>query len=178
MNLFLKSLWLIVGLFLFSSHVFGQVKQNDEVEISTYIGDVRSIKINQSQFNVNFSIDNVAQLMNGQSLKQLNHIQVTSTSEYQIEVVASSELQGKNTTIPVNTVSIIPSLGKSNSYGKTIYLSPVSLSTNEQSIIQSFSGDVLRTFDVSYRISSWAKYVNDNPSDTYRTTITYSIVAN
>ncbi len=159
---------------------FGQNRIKNQVEITTYIGDVRSIQINQSQFNVNLSIDNLSELMNGQSLKKVNHIKVTSTSEYQIEVVASSELQGRQTVIPVNTVSIVPSLGNGigNYEGNTIYLSPVSLSTNGQSIIRSTRGAITKSFDVSYRISSWLKYIEDHPSDTYSTTITYSIVAN
>lgn len=165
--------------FSFSSE--GQNILKNEVQLSARLGEVRSIQINQSQFNVNLSIHTLEALMDGLAVKKENHIEVTSTSEYQIQVVASSELEGEHTIIPVNTLSIIPSLGSSsglNYQEKEIYFSPVALSTHEQNIITSGQGEISQFFDVSYQLSSWLAYIKDHPSGRYSTTITYSIVAN
>ncbi|MBW2961834.1 hypothetical protein [Mesonia aestuariivivens] len=178
---YLNYIVLVFFILFFSYTSVGQSILKNEVQFSAHLGEVRSIQINQSQFNINLSINTLSALMNGLAIKKENHIEVTSTSEYQIQVVASSELEGEQTFIPVNTVSVIPSLGSSSVFNyqeKEIYFSPVSLSTHVQNIITSGQGEISRFFDVSYQLSSWLAYIKDHPSGSYRTTITYSIVAN
>ncbi|MFD2432220.1 hypothetical protein ACFSO9_00895 [Mesonia maritima] len=55
--------------------------------------------------------------------------------------------------------------------------SPVSLSSTEQTIISSGSGDIERSFNMNYFVSGAEKLLN-SPKGNYSTTISYSIVPN
>lgn len=151
-------------------------QQTADVQFNVMLADVQSICVEENQHHVSIVLDNVAEFSQGKVVQQADHLRITSSSEYEIKVSASSQLQGNNAVIPISTVQLSPSLG---SVGGTpaipMIFSDVNLSTNQQTLVQADNGDMLRSFNIAYKVSGGSDYLN-KPAGTYTTTITYSIL--
>lgn len=163
------------ALLLMGSKSFGQFFVSTEVYVS--VSEVKSIVVNQTQLNIELSFDNPEQMMMGQTITQPNHIEITSSTDYEIKIFASTDLESGQATIPADNVSITPQPGDMGYTDASINYIPVPLSQQEQSIITSVQGDTRRSFDITYTVGSLENYMN-YPSGVYSTTITYSIVGN
>lgn len=149
----------------------------DITDLTINIAEVKSIKINQSQFYVQLSFDNIEEVLHGKTIEQSNHLEITSTSDYEVKIFAATDLQGSNASIPSDIVKVFATPGDFGFIDHEIVYTEIQLTQQEQSIIQSQNGDVQRSFNIAYQVDSLEQYL-DYPSDTYSTTITYSIVAN
>ena len=156
---------------------YGYAQQSADVNFSVRLGDFQSIVVNSSQKNVGVEINSVNEATNGKSLDKQNHIKVTSTSNYEIKVSTSSNLQGGNSELPSNLIKVTPSSGSFTTPNNNLNYSPVSLSSTEQTIISSGSGDIERSFNMNYFVSGAENLLN-SPKGNYSTTISYSIVPN
>ncbi|HET8810260.1 MAG TPA: hypothetical protein VFM65_08355 [Flavobacteriaceae bacterium] len=152
--------------------------QQADVQFNVVLANVQSISVNQNQTNVSIVLDETSEFMNGKTASKNDHLQITSTSDYEIKVSASSQLQGSSVSIPVNTVGISASLGNVGGVpASPIVFSDIDLSTNQQTIVQAGQGDAQRSFNIEYAVSGGPDYLN-KPMGTYTTTITYSILPN
>src|SRR5690606_12602012 len=98
-------------------------------------------------------------------------------------VIASSDLTSGSETIPVNTITVTPTLGSYLGAGSEGSVSPTltaqSLSTStENTIISCNTGESLRGYNIEYSIpsDSASEYLNHS-AGTYTTTVTYSLYA-
>ncbi|HZH70549.1 MAG TPA: hypothetical protein VFD80_08875 [Flavobacteriaceae bacterium] len=160
--------------FVFGTSLLAQ--RTYTAELSVAVDEVKSIIVNQSQLNVELVFDDYWTLVQGQRIDQSNHIEVTSTNEYEIKVYATSDLIGSTTTIPIDKVRVVPVPGEYGFGSNQVNYSSVQLSTQEQAIVSSNHGDVLRSFSIAYEVSGLESF-EDLPSGVYSTTITYSIVS-
>lgn len=156
--------------------VFSQEKEAN-VQLQIHLADFQSISLNESQKQVDVNFETVEDFIGGKTAGQANHLEISSTSQYEIKVSASSELEGETASIPVNTVSLIPSFGDVGAAGSEIEFRDVALSTGAQTLVDSGSGDSRRSFNIDYKISGGQEYMN-KPEGSYKTTITYSILPN
>lgn len=159
-----------------AGQAFSQEKEAS-VNLQINLADFQSISVNQGQKQVDVDFETVADFISGKTALQANHIEVSSTSQYEIKVSASSELEGETANIPVNTVSLTPSFGDVGAAVSGIEFLDVALSTGAQTLIDSEGGDARRSFNVDYRIAGGQEYMN-KPEGSYKTTITYSILPN
>lgn len=167
--------WLLALLFFCS---VSMAAQSGSVQFGVVLGHVQSITVNQEQANVAIVLQNVNELKNGKASNQADHLQIISTAKYEVKVAASSQLEGTTKSIPVNTVKVLPSLGAiGGTPTASIFLTDVALTTKQQTLVASKSGDVLRSFDIAYKISGGNAYLG-KPAGMYSTTITYSILPN
>ena len=162
-------------LLLIGGKSFGQFFASTDVYVS--VSEVKSIVINQTQLNIELSFDNAEQMIMGQTITQPNHIEITSSTDYEIKIFASTDLENNQATIPADNVSITPQPGDIGYTDTSINYIPVPLSQQEQAIITSVQGGTRRSFDIIYTVGSLENYIN-YPSGVYSTTITYSIVGN
>jgi hypothetical protein len=146
-------------------------------ELIVNLSEVKSITINESTFDIEILIENEEEMMQGKQFTQANHIEIVSTSDYEIKVYATSDLQGPTYTIPISTVRVIPQPGQGSYIGQGITFTEVTLATFEQSIIKSINGDGNRSFDIIYEVSGLGE-LPDIPAEVFNTTILYSIVSN
>lgn len=153
-------------------------QESANVQFNLVLTDVQSITLNQNQKNVTIVLNNTQDFTNGKTLAQPDHLKISSTSDYEIKVGASSQLKGGSVNIPVGTIGISPSLGSRGGPNNTsLIFSDVYLSTNQQTLVHSEDGDILRSFDIDYKVTGGSDYYN-KPVGTYSTTITYSILPN
>lgn len=153
-------------------------QQTADVQFKVVLANVQSISVNQNQTNVSIVLDETSEFMYGKTTAKNDHLQITSTSDYEIKVSASSQLQGSSVSIPVNTVGISASLGNVGGVpASPIVFSDIDLSTNQQTIVQADQGDAQRSFNIEYAVSGGPDYLN-KPMGAYTTTITYSILPN
>lgn len=172
---FLWRIFLCV-VFLLSGSVQMMAQEIADAQLNVMLADVQSIRIDQDQHNVSIVLDNVAEISNGKVVQQADHLQITSSSEYEIKVSASSQLQGSNAFIPISTVQLSPSLGSTGGIpAAPLIFSDVNLSTNQQTLVQSENGEMLRSFNIAYKVFGGTDYLN-KPAGTYTTTIIYSIL--
>lgn len=164
---------LILGSLLMGSLLYSQ--QKADVQLSVNLADFQSISLNESQKQVDVDLKTVNDFKNGKSSERENHIEVTSTSKYEVKVSASSELIGESASIPVKTVSLTPSLGDSGNENSELSFLNVALSTTNQTIIRSNTGDINRSFNIAYHVAGGEEYMQ-KPEGAYKTTLTYTIL--
>lgn len=152
-------------------------QQKAEVQFSVRLGDFQSIVVNSSQNNLGVNLSSKAEVLQGKSIQQQDHIKVTSTSEYEINVSSSSQLKGAQDELPSEIIQITPSAGSGVQLQNTIQFSKVALSTTQQTIINSSSGDIDRSFNMDYFIKGSEEFLKKSTGN-YTTTISYSIVPN
>jgi hypothetical protein len=147
---------------------------SDNATLNVVLADVRSIKLNPAQTTVQLNFNNVNDYQNGVSLTQNAHLEVTSTGGFQVKVKSSgSSLQNGINTIPVSTITLVPSL--SSGYAdmgasfQTVTLSPIA-----QQMVTTPNGASRIAFDVRYTASGGQPYI-DKKAGTYVTTITFCI---
>lgn len=191
-NKYLKSGFLSVAFItaIFSSSVSAQTNANTTLNV--VLSDVRSIKVNPAQTNVSLAFANANDYTNGVSSNQPSHLEIISTGGYAIKVKSSgpSLVNGTNS-IPVNTITLTPTVGAqpgvsgsvivisvggntNGSSGGSGTLTPAVLNPTPVNLISSSSGTTKRFYDITYKASGGAPYIN-KAAGTYSTTITYSI---
>lgn len=158
-----------------SLNAFAQNSAGTNLNIQ--LNSIQSIRINEAQSDVTIALNTASEYINGKSTNQPDHIQIMSSSNYEIKVSAASNLIGESSTIDIGSVMITPTLGSIGGPTEgTIQLNPVALSTGESTIVQSTHGDIQRSFNVKYRVSGGTEYLN-KPIGTYSTLVTYTILA-
>lgn len=157
----------------------GFSQQKAEVQFSVHLGDFQSIVVNSSQNQVGVHLDSKEDVLNGKGVQQNDHIKVTSTSQYEINVSSSSELMGVQNELPAGMIQITPSSGSTmvNVAPHQIDYSKVSLSKQQQTIINSSKGDIERSFNMNYFVKGGVDIL-EKAKGNYKTTISYSIVPN
>lgn len=151
---------------------FGQA--SDNATLNVVLADVRSIKLNPAQTTVQLNFNNASDYQNGVLLNQAAHLEVTSTGGFQVKVKSSGvSLQNGTNTIPVSTITLVPSLS-SGYTDMGASFNTVTLSPTQQQMITTPNGSARVVFDVRYGASGGQPYI-DKPAGTYVTTITFSI---
>lgn len=143
--------------------------------LSVQLNSIQSIKVNESQNDVAIALNTASEYLNGKSSNQADHIEIMSSTNYEVKVSASSHLTGESATIDIGTVTLTPSLGSFGGNGSAIALSPTALSLADNTIVQSAQGDIKRTFNIEYHVSGGTEYLN-KPYGTYTTLVTYTIL--
>lgn len=147
---------------------------SDNATLNVVLADVRSIKLNPAQTTVQLNFNNANDYQNGVVLNQNAHLEVTSTGGFQVKVKSSgASLQNGINTIPVSTITMIPSLS-SGYVDMGASFQTVTLSPTQQQMITTPNGSSKIVFDVRYQASGGQPFI-DKPAGTYVTTITFSI---
>ncbi|WP_162984972.1 hypothetical protein [Mesonia aquimarina] len=152
-------------------------QQKADVQFSVHLADFQSIVVNSSQRQLGVELNSKKDVLEGKAIQQQDHIQVTSTSQYEINVSSSTQLIGSQGELPVGIIQIAPSSNSINSFSKQINYSKVALSTQQQTIIDSSGGDIDRSFNMDYFIKGGEELLKKAKGN-YKTTISYSIVPN
>lgn len=165
------SLLLTFGALLISSIGFSQT---DQATLNVVLADIQSITVEAGQTTVALTLDNATKYASGTSVAQADHLAVVSTSDFDITAVASQELTktGEANTIPVSTVTLTASAGTNTPDGT---MNPVALSTTAVNLVVGASADLDAFYNVDYAVSGGSEYLNQ-PTGTYSTTITYTLV--
>lgn len=169
---------------LISTSLDAQTTTNTTLNV--VLNDVRSIKVNPSQTNVSLIFNNADDYTNGVFSNQASHLEITSTGGYIVKVKSSGpNLTNGVNTIPVNTISLTPTvsssqsantIGATGSTGAVVVkiVSTTTLSSTDAQFINSPTGSTKIFYDVKYASTGGPNYIN-KPAGTYTTTITYSI---
>jgi hypothetical protein len=150
------------------------------------ITQAQSISITQS--TVDIQLNQMAHYVSGNTSGiQTNHIQVGSTTNYQISVKAGSDFlnfSGSNSTIPVNSIALQTTLGSDLTGGNTpapsttIITPSIALGTTETIIIKNAVAEGARGYNVSYAIpAANTSYYLNKPTGTYTTTVIYTLAS-
>lgn len=143
-------------------------------------------EITVGQLSVTIDMNDPQHFINGNnSGSQSNHVQVSATGDYQVNVSAAADLVFGSESIPVNTVTVTPSLGDylgagtSTAPTMTLASTPLATVTDDTdgtTIITSGAGESLRGFHVVYAIpaAQASQYLN-RPEGIYTTTVTYTL---
>lgn len=131
-----------------------------------------AIIVNNPTAALSFSLPSHYQL--GRQLTHTNALQAFSNIPYSISVRASQALTSGSNTIPVNNVLITPTLPSPLG---TISLTPVNLSTTNQTIVSSTTATLQQLFNISYTTAAGNLAFIGKPAGTYTTTLTYTITA-
>jgi hypothetical protein len=163
---------LVAGVIGFCGNALAQASDNATLNI--VLADVRSIKVNPAQATVQLNFATPTDYQNGVTLSEVAHLEVTSTGAYQVTVKSSGPtLDNGTNTIPVNTISMVPSLN-AGSTDAGISFQTITLSPTAQQMITTPNGSPRVIFDVRYTASGGQPYI-DKPAGTYVTTVTFSI---
>lgn len=158
--------------FLLLFPLVGFAQQNAEVKLSVHLADFQSITVNPSQEEVSLHVLSPEDFYNGTSLDQKNHLEITSTTEYEIKVATSSDLQGENASLSAGNIRLNPALSAGGNPAHAMALNEVVLSTGLQTLIHSGKGEIGRSFDMNYTIQGGEELMN-KPEGVYSTTISY-----
>jgi hypothetical protein len=162
----------IAGSLLCRGTIYAQA--SDNATLNVVLADVRSIKLNPAQTTVQLNFNNASDYQTGVILSQNAHLEVTSTGGFQVKVKSSgASLQNGTNTIPVSTITLVPSLS-SGYTDMGASFQTVTLSSTQQQMITTPNGSSRIVFDVRYSASGGQPYI-DKPAGTYVTTITFSI---
>jgi hypothetical protein len=166
---------LAITLLFAGSSRLAQAQASDNATLNVVLADVRSITVNPAQNAVQLNFATATDYQTGVISNQVGHLIVTSTGGFQVKVKASGEtlVNGANS-IPVNTITLSPSINAGSTLPPGATFVNVQLSSVPQPIIQSTNGSANVIFDVEYKASGGDPYIN-KPAGTYVTTITYSI---
>jgi hypothetical protein len=168
----LPALFLIAGCLGAVNGLFAQA--SDNATLNVVLADVRSIKLNPAQTTVQLNFNNANDYQNGVALNQQAHLEVTATGGFQVKVKSSgTNLQNGINTIPVSTISLVPSLSSGYS-DMGVSFQTVTLSPTQQQMITTPNGSSKIVFDVRYNASGGQPYI-DKRAGTYVTTITFCI---
>ncbi|WP_121966236.1 hypothetical protein [Myroides sp. N17-2] len=162
--------------FLIIVGTLAQAQSSAQSNLIVTLNPIQSIKINDQQSNINLSFESVDDYTKGKISNQADHIEIMSSGNYEVRVVANSPLTNNNEQISLDHISLNPSLGSIGELRENISMSPVPLSMKEHNLINSGFGDVKRTFNVSYKMDASEELLN-KPIGNYNTVITYTILS-
>lgn len=158
----------------FSICTFAQ--ETASAKLSVQINNIQSIRINEQQQHVEISINSIDEFRNGKSSEKQDHIEIMSNGKYEVRVVANGHLVKGEKKIDIDQIKLTPKFGTKGRSTDNINLFPVDLSLENNKLITSSKGDVIRTFNVNYQLKGGNELLNAE-SGTYNTTITYTIIA-
>ena len=144
--------------------------------LSIQINNVQSIRINEQQQNVEISINTIEDFRNGKSSNKSDHIEVMSNGKYEIRVVANGHLLKGDSKIDIDQIKLTPTFGTKGRSTNDINFFAVDLSLENNKIITSTKGDIIRSFNMNYHLKGSDQLMNSE-SGNYNTTITYTIIA-
>lgn len=162
-------------LFLFIAF-WGQAQKSASSKLSVQINNVQSIRINEQQQNVEISINTIEDFRNGKSSNKSDHIEVMSNGKYEIRVVANGHLLKGESKIDADQIKLTPNFGSKGRSTTDINFFSVDLSLENNKIITSSKGDIIRSFNIDYHLKGGDQLMNTQ-SGSYNTTITYTIIA-
>jgi len=154
-------------------------------QVNIIISQAQSIEVLQP--SVNISMTQASHYLNGSSSGvQSNHVQVTSTTGYQLNVRSLTQffsLNGSTTTLPVNSIAVQTTVGSDLTNTGTAapaglqVVSQVPLSATAATIATSPIGEGGRGFNVNYTIpaNQTQNYLN-KAAGTYSTTVVYTLL--
>ncbi|WP_177763763.1 hypothetical protein [Flavobacterium sp. I3-2] len=163
---------IILILFGFSS----KAQESATAKLSVQINNIQSIRINEQQQNVEISINSIEDFRNGKSNYKNDHIEVMSNGKYEIRVVANGHLLKGDEKINIDQIKLTPNFGTKGRSTNDINFFPIDLSLENNKIISSSKGDIIRSFNMNYHLKGGDQLMNTD-SGTYNTTITYTIIA-
>lgn len=164
---------------------FGQV-YTAQNQVNVIIAQVQNISVTQP--SVALQLTQVAHYLSGtSSAVQINHINVGSTTNYQVSVHAQQRFltfNGGNSTIPVHTIVLQTTAGadltgNGSPFSTATQITPaVALAETETVLISNAPPEGARGYNVTYAIpaSNTAYYFNQPPG-TYSTTVIYTLSA-
>lgn len=153
-----------------------KAQESANSKLSVQINNVQSIRINEQQQNVEISINTIEDFKNGKSNNNNDHIEVMSNGKYEVRVVANGHLLKGESKINVDQIKLTPNFGTKGKSTNDINFFPVDLSLENNRIITSTKGDIIRSFSMNYHLKGGEELMNSE-SGTYNTTITYTIIA-
>jgi hypothetical protein len=164
---------ILAGAFVSKAQTTGQTN------LQVILNPVLSILVNQPTTTITFTT--ATQYQNGNSTDQTGHLTITNigAQTYSVKVAASAATlagTGTNThTIPAGDINLSVD-GGAASIGTGSTANTVTLSTTATALITSGPASLLKTLGVTYAIpaASSATLIG-LPSDTYSTTVTYTI---
>ncbi|WP_417350523.1 hypothetical protein [Flavobacterium alkalisoli] len=167
---------------LTANSLFAQTEDTAETTLNVNLGS--SFEITVADASVDIDMNTPEHFQSGNTSGQkTDHVQVSATGEYEVKVIASTDLTSGAETIPVSTITVTPTLGSYLGAGDEGSVSPTltaqSLSTStENTIISCDTGESLRGYNIEYSVpaASAAEYLN-HTTGTYTTTVTYSLYA-
>ncbi|MUV03635.1 hypothetical protein GN157_07920 [Flavobacterium rakeshii] len=156
----------------------------DTAETTLNVNLASSFEITVANASVDIDMNTPEHFQSGNTSGQkADHVQISATGEYEVKVIAFSDLTSGSETIPVNTITVTPTLGSYLGAGSEGSVSPTltaqSLSNStENTIISCETGESLRGYNIEYSIpsESASEYLNHS-AGTYTTTVTYSLYA-
>jgi len=165
--------------------IIGQIK-TAQTQVNVIIVQAQSISITQS--SVDIQLTQMSQYVQGiSSAIQTNHINVGSTTNYQVSVKAQSDylsFNGSSSSIPVNTIALQTTIGNdltgSNTPASTTTtIAPnVTLGTTDTIIISNASAEGARGYNVTYTIpASKTSFYLNQPIGTYSTSLLYTLAS-
>ena len=175
---------LILGIIFSVKRTFAQ-SGSDVVTLNIRLLPIQTIVVNPSQKNTDLQYVTKEDYDNGVTLTLTDHLSVSSTGGFQINVLSSNvnfTRAGSDDIIPVSDVVVSAESGSDNSLSNEF--SKVALSTNPESLIVSDNGGRDLKYDVTYdnTAGSSDKYINktsgqSNLEVVYKTNITYTITS-
>jgi uncharacterized membrane protein len=181
----MKKHTLLMILILVPILVAGQIK-TAQTQVNVIIAQAQSISITQP--SVDIQLTQMAHYVSGNtSGVQTNHINVGSTTNYQISVRTESDylsFNGGNSTIPVSTIALQATMGSdltgSNTPASltTIITPSVTLSSTDTIVIKNAVAEGARGYNVTYAIpATKTSYYLNKPTGTYSTTVIYTLAS-
>lgn len=162
-------LLLTLGAILISSIGFSQT-----ATLNVVLADIQSITVDAGQTTVALTLDNATKYASGTDVDQADHLAVVSTSDFDIQAVASQDLTmtGEANTIPASEVTLTATAGTNTPDGT---MAAVALSTSAVNLVTGASADLDAFYNVNYAVSGGSEFLNQ-PVGTYTTTITYTLI--
>jgi hypothetical protein len=165
--------------------IIGQIK-TAQTQVNVTIAQAQSITITQP--SVDIQLTQMAHYISGNtSSVQTNHINVGSTTNYQVSVKAESDFlsfNGSNSTIPVNTIALQTTMGSdltgSNTPASatTIITPSVTLGSADTIVIKNAVAEGARGYNVTYAIPATKTiYYLNKPTGTYTATVIYTLAS-
>jgi hypothetical protein len=169
----------IAGLILLTSSYVSSGQTSGQTTLQIILNPVLSILVNQPTTTITFATAN--DYTNGKSTDQTGHLTITNigAQTYSVKVAAAAATlagTGSNThTIPVGDVTLTVD-GGATSVGTGSTTNAVTLSTTATALITSGPASLAKSLGVTYAVSAAnAGTLIGLPSDTYSTTVTYTI---
>lgn len=167
---------ILLGLLLISGrYVSGQISSPVNVTIEL-AGAGPSITVNNPTVTLDFSTagNYISGVHSGSATN--DHITVSSTSGFQVNVKGSGDLVNGSSSIPLSSIIVTPSNGSQTIMPAPAYTATTGgLSTSDQTIISSTASTTSAKFDIDYYAQGGSNYIGKT-AGTYSATITYSIV--
>lgn len=156
-----------------------QAQTTGQTTLQIILNPVLSILVNQPTTTISFLT--ATDYQNGKSTDQTGHLTITNigAQTYSVKVAAAAATlagTGSNThTIPAGDVNISVD-GGAASVGAGSTANTVTLSTTATALITSGPASLLKTLGVTYAVPAASSVTLIGlPSDTYSTTVTYTI---